>query len=95
MRKLIDTEEAKRFAETFLADPILKMAVRSVLDNAPEAKLDMLTSAQRQAVFRLGQMDMKESAAAALQEAAEGTHGEVCTALLGAAQLVEEMEVLS
>ena len=95
MRKLIAVEEAKEFAATFLPDPILKMAVKSVLDNAPEAEPDKLTSAERQAVFRLGQMDMQASVAAALRKAAEGTHGEVCTALLGAAQLAEEMEVLS
>lgn len=35
MQKLIDVQEAKEFASTFLADPILKMAVNAVLDNAP------------------------------------------------------------
>lgn len=38
MQKLIDVQEAKEFASTFLADPILKMAVNAVLDNAPAAK---------------------------------------------------------
>ena len=38
MQKLIDVQKAKEFASTFLADPILKMAVNAVLDNAPAAK---------------------------------------------------------
>ena len=33
--KLIDPKAAKEYAETALADPILQMAVRTVLDNAP------------------------------------------------------------
>ena len=35
MQKLIEVSAAKEFASTFLADPILKMAVNAVLDNAP------------------------------------------------------------
>lgn len=33
--KLIEVAEAKEFASTIMADPILKMAVNAVLDNAP------------------------------------------------------------
>ena len=36
-KKLIEVQEAKQFANTFLADPILKMAANAVLDNAPAA----------------------------------------------------------
>lgn len=38
MPKLIEVQAAKEFASTFLADPILKMAVNAVLDNAPTVK---------------------------------------------------------
>lgn len=34
--KLVEVKATKEFASTFLADPILKMAVNAVLDNAPE-----------------------------------------------------------
>lgn len=94
-RKVVEVGAVKEFAATFLPDPILKMAVNSVLDHAPEAEPDKLTSAERQAVFRLGQMDMKASIAAALRKAAEGTRDQVCATLLAAAQLAEEMEVLT
>lgn len=93
-KKLIEVDAAKEFADTFLPDPILKMAVKSVLDHAPEAEPDKLTSAERQAVFRLGQMDMRASVVAALRKTAEGTHGNICATLLAAAQLAGEMEVL-
>jgi hypothetical protein len=33
--KLVDVKSTKEFADTFLPDPILKMAVNSVLNNAP------------------------------------------------------------
>lgn len=93
-KKLVEVTAAKEFADTFLPDPILKMAAKSVLDHAPVAEPDKLTSAERQAIFRLGQMDMKASIAAALRKAADGTHGNICATLLAAAQLAEEMEVL-
>ena len=37
--KLIDPKAAKEYAETALADPILQMAVRTVLDNAPGVEI--------------------------------------------------------
>lgn len=37
--KLIDPKAAKEYAETVLADPILQMAVRTVLDNAPGVEI--------------------------------------------------------
>ena len=36
-RQLIDVEVAKGYVETFMADPILKMAANAVLDSAPRA----------------------------------------------------------
>ena len=37
MQKFLEVKATKEFAETFLADPILKMAVNAVLNNAPAA----------------------------------------------------------
>ena len=34
-RQLIDVEAAKGYVETFMADPILKMAANAALNNAP------------------------------------------------------------
>ena len=34
--KLVEVQATKEFASTFLGDPILKMAVNAVLNNAPE-----------------------------------------------------------
>lgn len=34
-RQLIDVEEARGYVETFMADPILKMAANAVLNNTP------------------------------------------------------------
>lgn len=50
-------------------------------------------SAENQACFRLGQMDMRESAALKLLAAAEGTRGKVCATMLAAVQLVEGMQI--
>ena len=36
--KLIEAKQAKEYADTYLPDPILRMAVNAVLDNCPEAK---------------------------------------------------------
>jgi hypothetical protein len=52
------------------------------------------TTAQNQAIFRLGQMDMKESSVAMLQDAAEFTSGITRAALLASADLIKGMEVL-
>ena len=37
--KLVEVKTAKEFASTFFGDPVLKMAVNSVLDNAPGFEL--------------------------------------------------------
>lgn len=34
-RQLIDVEEARGYVETFMADPILKLAANAVLNNTP------------------------------------------------------------
>lgn len=51
------------------------------------------TTAQNQAIFRLGQMDMKESIVAMLQEPAEFTSGITRAALLAAVDLIKDLEV--
>lgn len=51
------------------------------------------TTAQNQAIFRLGQMDMKESVIAMLQKPAEFTSGVTRAALLSAVDLIKDLEV--
>ena len=41
--KLVEVETAKEFAHTFLGDPILKLAVKAVLENAPTADAVVVT----------------------------------------------------
>ena len=54
-----------------------------------------LTNAEKQASCRLGQMDMRESAAAKLRSAAANVYGIARAALEIAAELIEEMETLN
>lgn len=51
------------------------------------------TTAQTQAIFRLGQMDMKEGIVAILQGAAEFTSGIAGAALSAMADLIKNQEV--
>ena len=51
------------------------------------------SSAMKQALFRLGQMDMRESIAAMLQEEGDSLYGMARAALLDAAERVRGMEV--
>lgn len=51
------------------------------------------TTVQNQAIFRLGQMDMKENSVAMLQDAAEFTSGITRAALLASADLIKDQEV--
>ena len=51
------------------------------------------TTAQNQAIFRLGQMDMKESIIAMLQKPADFTTGITRGALLAAVGLIKNLEV--
>lgn len=52
-----------------------------------------MNSNEKQAVYRLGQMDMKEAAAQMLLDLADGTQGDVCTTLIDAAQRVRGLAV--
>lgn len=51
------------------------------------------TTAQTQAIFRLGQMDMKESIVAILQGTAKITFGITSAALSAVADLIKDQEV--
>ena len=93
MEKYVEVKAVQEFAGTFLGDPILKMAVNAVLDHAPAAELPQLSSAEKQDIFRLGQMDMRESIAAMLTNLADGTHGEICSTLIDAAERVRQLEI--
>lgn len=57
------------------------------------AETPQLTSAEKQAIFRLGQMDMRDSMAEMLRDLADGTYGVVCATLLDAAERVRKMEI--
>ena len=52
-----------------------------------------MNSNERQAVYRLGQMDMREAAAQMLLDLADGTQGVVCATLLDAAERVRCLAV--
>lgn len=56
-------------------------------------KLLKLSDKEKQAIFRLGQMDMRQAAVDALLAAADGTHGVVCSTLIDAAERVRKLEV--
>lgn len=51
-------------------------------------------SANREAIFRLGQMDMRESAAAKLRDAAANVYGIARATLESAADMIDEMETM-
>lgn len=91
MPKYVEVNATKEFASTFLNDIFFKSAVNRVLDAAPAADVDKLTSAERQAIFRLGQMDARESMAAMLRDAAKRSKGLVGADLMAAAEMVEGM----
>ena len=46
---------------------------------------------EKQAVYRLGQLDMREAAVQMLLDLAGGTQGDVCTTLIDAAQRVHDL----
>ena len=52
-----------------------------------------LDSAEKQAIFRLGQMDMQQSVAAMLLDAANEVNGLIRSTLLGASDAVKALEV--
>jgi hypothetical protein len=47
----------------------------------------------QRAIYRLGQMDMRQAAADLLLDLADGTQGDVCTTLIDAAQRVRDLKV--
>lgn len=53
-----------------------------------------LDRADRQACFRLGQLDMRESAVAMLRQAADQLEGLSRAMLIAAADMVEKMQVM-
>ena len=93
MEKYVEVSTVKEFAGTFLGDPILKMTVNAVLDHAPAADASKLTSAEKQAIFRLGQMDMRDSMVALLQDEAEQAGGAIKVDFLTAADLIARREI--
>ena len=50
-------------------------------------------TAESQAAFRLGQMDMREAAAQMLLDLADGTQGLVCATLIDAADRVRNLQL--
>ena len=54
---------------------------------------ELTNTKEQQAIFRLGQMDMREAAAAMLLDLAGGTQGVVCSTLIDAAQRVRQMQL--
>lgn len=54
---------------------------------------DSVSRAEKQAVFRLGQMDMQQSVAAMLEDAAHEAKGLIRSTLLGASDAVKALEV--
>ena len=55
----------------------------------------VLTVAEQQAIFRLGQMDMQQSAVQMLRDLANSTTGMFCTDLQVAAEYIEKLHVFN
>ena len=90
--KLVEVQSTKEFANTFLNDIFFRMAVNRVLDAAPAADVSVITSAEKQAIFRLGQMDMRDSMVAMLREAANRSSGMIKADYMAAADMIAEMK---
>ena len=54
---------------------------------------EQINTKEMQAIFLLGQMDMREAAAQMIEDLADGTQGIVCSTLIDAAQRVRNLEV--
>ena len=93
MTKLVEVQATKEFASTFLNDIFFRMAVNRVLDAAPAADVSVVTSAEKQAIFRLGQMDMRDSVVAMLREAANRSSGMIKADYMAAADMIAEMKL--
>lgn len=93
--QIVDVSEAKTFIEAnWPNDPLLKRIVSNLLDKLPRVDGTVITSAEKQAIFRLGQMDMRDSMAAMLRDAANRSRGMVRSDFMAAADLVAEREIL-
>ena len=57
-------------------------------------KLLAIASTQKQAIFRLGQMDMRDAVVRMLQDMADGTQGAVCSTLIDAAERAGKLEIM-
>ena len=90
--KLVEVQSTKEFADSFLPDIFFKMAVNRVLDAAPAADVSVVTSAEKQAIFRLGQMDMRDSMVAMLRETANRSSGMIKADYMAAADMIAEMK---
>ena len=55
--------------------------------------MEIIKTAERQAIYRLGQMDMREAAAQMLEDLADGTQGIICATLIDAAQRVRDLKL--
>lgn len=94
----------KQFFAPMLSAFIPRYGTRSLIEDVPNivaisrSDCDMLhraDSSRQQAIFRLGQMDMRESAAAKLRSAAANVYGIARATLESAADLIERMETLN
>lgn len=71
---------------------LMKLAAATIEDLNRQAVTGG-TTAQNQAIFRLGQMDMKESIVSILQGTAKFTSGIAAVALSAVADLIKDQEV--
>lgn len=101
--------EALDFVQQMTAPVLSALAgggIRAMIENIPNVVAitradhailhrgeSVLTAAETQAIFRLGQMDMQASIADMLTDLANGTQGVVCSTLIDAAQRVRNLEV--
>lgn len=75
------------------ASPCLLSSVAADRLEQQEKQL-VSASAERQATFRLGQMDMQAAAVDALLEAADGTYGLITASLIEASEIVRKLGVM-
>lgn len=85
-------EDALRFVDFIHMIPLLSDYLMQSPVAEPFEKLLGMARAQQQAIFRLGQMDMRESIADMLLALADGTQGVVCSTLIDAAERVRKLE---
>lgn len=85
-------EDALKFIDLLRLLPLLADYLSSEPAGPSFGKLVGIASAsEKQAVFRLGQMDMRDAASEMLQGLADGTQGVVCATLVDAAERVAKL----